>query len=152
MAEVLNLSLFLYPTPAETLIQYRAAFYSIQREDTELITDWFCRIRRAIEDCDFGSLGDFLAIDKFFCGLDSVARRWLRKNDAWSADQLFQAIMDPTFSENADTIYGEHRLEVDEILKIELEDIVSTAAKQYKLRARRFNSFHLRMALLHYRA
>lgn len=113
-----------YRTPTEAILQHRQTFYLIQKESTEPIAEWFCRIRSAIEHCDFGDIGDFLVIDKFFCGLDSDVGGWLHKNTTWSADQLFQAIIDPEFPDSNNMIV-EHRLGIDELLRIELEDAVS---------------------------
>lgn len=128
MTKVLNLFPIFYQIPTEAALQHRERFYSTQKEITEPIADWFYRIRSVIEHCDYGDFGNFLAIDKFFCGLDDAAKQWLRKTKTWSADQLIQAITDPTFLiETTDTdVIAENRLELDELLKIELEDVVSS--------------------------
>lgn len=121
MTEVLNLSSNFYQTPTDTVLQHRDAFYSIQKETTETIVDWFSRVRAAVEHCNFGDLAEFLIIDKFFCGLDDDAKRLLRKTNTWSTEQLYRTVTDPQFISETKI---EHRLAVVEFMKIELEDVV----------------------------
>lgn len=129
MTKILNVFPLFYEIPTDAVLEHRKKFYSTEKELTEPIAEWFCRIRSAIEHCDYGDFSNFLIIDKFFCGLDADAKRWLRKTKAWSADQLVQALVDPkSLIESTDSeggIAAENRLGIDEILKIELEDVVS---------------------------
>lgn len=130
MTKVSNLFPIFYQTPTEAVLQHRENFYSTQKEITEPIAEWFYRIRKlVIEHCDYGDdFGNFLIIDKFFCGLDDDTKRLLRKTKTWSADQLIQAITHPTFfieTTDLDAIAA-NQLEIDELLKIELKDAVSS--------------------------
>lgn len=130
MNTVLNSLSNFYQTPTDTVLQHRNAFYSIQKETTEPVVDWFCRIRGAIEHCNFGDLDNFLVIDKFFCGLDDNAKRLLRQTNTWSAEQLYRAVTDLKLLSETKDLDGttEDRLGMVEFLKIDLEDVVSTVA------------------------
>lgn len=117
-----------YQTPSGVVLQNRKAFYLSQKESAEPITQWFHRIRDAIEDCNFGTLTDFLVIDKFFSGLDSDEIRWMRRTDSWSLDQLFQAVLDPkspSIKNQRIDVDTEQSTVINEFLKVELVDIVS---------------------------
>lgn len=135
MTKVQNLFPLFYEIPTDTVLQHRKTFYSTQKETEEPITEWFYRIRSIIEYCDYGDFSNFLIIDKFFCGLDDDAKRWLRKTKTWSTDRLFQAITDPKFlNENANSegVIVENRLEMDELLKVELDNVVSSVSQDPK--------------------
>lgn len=128
MTKVLNLLSNFYQTPTDTVLQHRNAFYSIQKETTETVANWFCRIRRATEYCDFGDLGDFLVIDKFFCGLDDDAKQLLRQTNTWSAAELYRAVNDPKFLIETNVLGETAELGIVEFLKIELKDVVSSSS------------------------
>lgn len=128
MSNVSNLLSIFYEIPTDAILEHRKHFYSTEKEATEPVAEWFCRIRNAIEHCEFGGFSNFLIIDKFFCGLDDDAKRWLRKTKSWSTDQLYHEILDSKFlieSIDSQDAIAVNRLGIDEVLKIELDDAVS---------------------------
>lgn len=110
-----------YETPSEAILQNRRAFYLSQKENAEPIAQWFYRIRQSTRSCNFGTLNDFLLIDKFICGLDSDEVQWIRQTDMWSLDQWINAIIDQI---NKDTTTEDLTI-LDNFLKVELDNIVS---------------------------
>lgn len=129
MTNVLNFLSTFYEIPTDAILEHRKFFYSTQKEATEPVAEWFCRIRNVIEHCEFGDFSNFLIIDKFFCGLNDDAKRWLRKTKTWSTDQLYQEIIDSKFlieATDSQDVIAENRSEIDGLLKIESDDVVSS--------------------------
>lgn len=123
MTESVSVHPNFYETPSEAILQNRNAFYLSQKDNAEPIAQWFYRIRQSIENCNFGSLTDFLLIDKFICSLNSEEVRWIRKTDMWSLDQWINAIIDQLNTETN----PQNLTVIDDFLKVELDDTVSTA-------------------------
>lgn len=127
MASILSSFSIFYETPTDSILESRRTFYLTKKEATEPIAEWLCRIRDAIEHCDFGAFSNFLIIDKFFCGLDDDAKRWLRKTKTWSMEQLYQEIGNSKFFKEAadpQDVIAVDRLGCNGFLKIDGDDVV----------------------------
>lgn len=58
-----------YKAPSRAAFHCRQVFYSCQREQIESNEKWFRRIEECVDGCDFGTLSNFMLIDKFLSGL-----------------------------------------------------------------------------------
>lgn len=83
-----------YRTPSEIVLEHRKIFYSIQKVENESVPDWLCRIRDSIDSCEFGTMTDFILIDKFMCelGIDEVNK--FKITELWSLEQLLDAVQE----------------------------------------------------------
>lgn len=60
-----------YDIPNESAFHHRKKFYSSIKDINESVEEWFYRIQKYINGCDFGALKDVLLIDKFISGVDT---------------------------------------------------------------------------------
>lgn len=59
-----------YDTPNESAFHSRKRFHSSIKDPNESVEEWFHRIQKSVNRCDFGALTNVLLIDKFISGLD----------------------------------------------------------------------------------
>lgn len=117
----------LYQTPSEIVRQNRKQFYSSQKENTESISKWLCRIGQYSQDCEFGARSDFLLIDKFICELNSEEIQKFQNVSTWSLEQLYKAAAEEpqTHVENCktETTEIESDCPIVDILEIDLNAV-----------------------------
>lgn len=59
-----------YLTPSTATFYNRKLFHSHQKEQYNTVEQWFRSIKNLLAGCDYGSLSEFMLIDKFISGLD----------------------------------------------------------------------------------
>lgn len=83
---------YLYEIPSSTIIDHRIEFYAMHKESTEALERWLYRVRRSADYCQFGTLRDFLLMDKFVCELNNDDIQILRNTGTWSFNELDAAV------------------------------------------------------------
>lgn len=83
---------YLYEIPDSTIIEHRIEFYSMHKESTEALEKWLHRVRNSVDYCQFGTLRDFLLMDKFFCELNDDEIQILNNTETWLFNELDAAV------------------------------------------------------------
>lgn len=108
MTEVLNNYSKFYQTPPKLVLQSRKIFYSLQKLKEEPVLEWLRRLKIGLDRCVFGTLADFLLIDKFICELSNdEIHELMGYIGTLSVDRLLEAL-------DGQTIYIENNVEEDE--------------------------------------
>lgn len=129
MGDVLNFIGWNYKPPTETALRSRKSFHACQKLQTESIEEWFRRIKKCIDDCEFGAYNEFMLIDKFISGLSETIFERLIQNDFLTPEQTLSiAIQSQTYFPN--TIFLETKYEplndINEFLSVNIKtEIVS---------------------------
>lgn len=78
----------MYKAPDIDTLQNRQAFYGLKRGNQESLEKWLKRVQECIDCCEFPLFVEFLLIDRFVCGLNSVEMEIIRGTESWSVMQL----------------------------------------------------------------
>lgn len=102
MTEFQNFTEIIYKTPSRSVFEKRKIFHGIQKWNSEEPQEWFDRIQIAIDGCDFGSLNNFMMIDKFISGLnESIFEKFIQTTELSVEDLLVIALSDEPFYESS---------------------------------------------------
>lgn len=129
MSEVLNFIGSNYKPPTELALRNRKSFHACQKKHSESIEEWFSRIKKCIDVCEFGAHNEFMLIDKFISGLNETIFERLAQADNLTSEQTLSIA---TKSQNifANTIFLETEYEplndINEFLSVDIKtEIVS---------------------------
>lgn len=80
------------------ILENRREFYGLQRRDGDPITIWLQRVEYYIQRCEFPmNLTEFLLVDRFICGLNSVELKTIENTNTWTFKQLLECFSDQNF-------------------------------------------------------
>lgn len=57
--------MIVYKTPSHAAFHHRQQFHAIQKIQNESISDWYKRLQKVIDHCEFQDITDYMLIDKF---------------------------------------------------------------------------------------
>lgn len=77
-----------YKTPSKSAWRSRRTFHLSQKDSHESDNDWLHRIQNYLVDCDYGSLADFMLIDKFVTSSSNDLTHILLQNKTIEVNQL----------------------------------------------------------------
>lgn len=83
---------FEYVVPSMSVYQSRRIFHTKQRNRYESLEEWFHRVFKNLNDCDYGKLADFILIDKFISGLDSETIEKFPQNERLTVNEVVSSI------------------------------------------------------------
>lgn len=80
----------LYKTPSDEILRQRKAFYGLFGRPDDHARRWLNRIQCQFNRCDFPPMisREYLLIDKFVCGLNSVETELMRNISTWTLLEL----------------------------------------------------------------
>lgn len=110
-----------YKTPSRAAFYCRQVFYSCQRELVESNEKWFRRIEECVDGCDFGTLSDFMLIDKFISGLNADAFEKFSQMQTLTVERLL-AIANSECIINLVEPKLEQTKEIDHFLALEISE------------------------------
>lgn len=118
-----------YRAPSRAAFHCRQVFYSCQREQIESNEKWFRRIEECVDGCDFGTLSNFMLIDKFLSGLNSDAFEKFRYTQTITVERLLAIAS----SERAMNVIGktETTNESDQFLAMEIREAAANIVGVY---------------------
>lgn len=89
----------IYKIEIEEVLENRRVFYNLRRNSDDLMTTWLKRIEHCIHRCDFPTIfTEFLLIDRFVCGLNSVELKTIQNSDNWTLNQVLEQFADGSFN------------------------------------------------------
>lgn len=77
-----------FEVPSELAWRRRQSFYSCRKNPNESIKNWYKRIEKSLDGCDYGNLKDFMFIDKFITGLNYEVFERLVQNKTLNVEKL----------------------------------------------------------------
>lgn len=110
-----------YNTPSRAAFHCRKLFHSCQREHIESNEKWLRRIEEYLNGCEFGTLSDYMLIDKFISGLsDDIVDRFAQTHSITVQELL--TIAREEFVECCTDIKMEASEDIDGFLALELTE------------------------------
>lgn len=106
------------PPPLDALM-CRRSFYSNSKLSTESITDWFERVAKSINGCEFDNFTDIMLIDKFLSGIDEAVYQQIRKENSLDSSK---ALLVALATESLHTNSNESNEKCGIFLKVEIEE------------------------------
>lgn len=108
-----------YRPPGLDALMCRRAFHSSSKVSTESTTEWFERVAKSVNGCEFDNLTDVMLIDKFLSGIDEAAyQQILNEYTLDSSKALLVALA----SESMPTNSNEYDEKCGIFFKVEIEE------------------------------
>lgn len=127
-----------YKAPTELVLRHRRSFHACQKKSFETVEQWFCRIEKCIDVCEFGDHHEFLFIDKFISGLNETVFDTLIQNETLTREKTLSIAVQSQRLLSPNTIYLENTYEppddVNERLTVDVESelVRQTSCFKYK--------------------
>lgn len=85
--------MMVYRTPSIGVFRNRKRFHATQKTNSESISDWFKRLQKFINNCDFDCISDYVLIDKFISGLNDTEFEKISQVPNWTIEELILVVI-----------------------------------------------------------
>lgn len=82
-----------YKTPSIAAFHHRLQFHAAHKAQNESITDWFKRLQKFINHCEFAHISDYMLIDKFVSGLGDADFEKISQVATWTIEELILVVI-----------------------------------------------------------
>lgn len=129
--------MIVYETPSVTAFHNRRQFHAAQKTQNESISDWFKRLQKLNNRCNFQKVTDYMLIDKFVSGLSDDDFSKISKVAAWTAQEMILVVIG-----NAHIFKTTSSKDDDEdIQSNNIEQIIYSQVESGKVKWKRFSKF-----------
>lgn len=85
--------MIVYKTPSNEVFHHRQQFHATQKTPNESILDWYKRLQKVINRCEFENVTDYMLIDKFVSGLGDADFEKISQVTTWTIDELILVVI-----------------------------------------------------------
>lgn len=85
--------MIVYQTPSMGVFHNRQRFHATQRAQNENISDWFKRLQKFNDNCEFQDVSDYMLIDKFISGLNDSDFDKVSQIPHWTVEELVLVVI-----------------------------------------------------------
>lgn len=85
--------MMVYKTPSIEAFRNRKRFHATQKTHSESTSDWFKRLQKCLNNCNFDYISDYMLIDKFLSGLNETEFEKMLQVPNWTIDELILVVI-----------------------------------------------------------
>lgn len=85
--------MIVYKSPSLVAFHHRQQFHATQKAQDETVSDWYKRLQKFVENCEFQDITDYMLIDKFVSGLGEVDFQKISQVPTWTSEELILVVI-----------------------------------------------------------